>query len=63
MEMIFFRSIVTDDEIRMNLGGKRFSTEEEVEGDVERWTKMLAGNCFEEDIKKLIKNQITDEGK
>lgn len=36
------------------MGGKRFSTDEEVKGEVEKWTKGLAGNYFEEGIKKLI---------
>ncbi|KAG5327480.1 MOS1T transposase, partial [Pseudoatta argentina] len=31
-----------------------FSTDEEVKGEVEKWTKGLAGNYFEEGIKKLI---------
>ncbi|KAG5322887.1 SETMR methyltransferase, partial [Pseudoatta argentina] len=39
---------------RSNLGGKKFSTDEEVKGEVEKWTKELAGNYFEEGIKKLI---------
>uniref|UniRef100_T1IFC7 Uncharacterized protein n=1 Tax=Rhodnius prolixus TaxID=13249 RepID=T1IFC7_RHOPR len=36
------------------MGGKRFSTDEEVKEEVEKWTKGLAGNYFEEGIKKLI---------
>ncbi|KAG5320181.1 SETMR methyltransferase, partial [Pseudoatta argentina] len=43
----FLRSIVTGD-------GKKFSSDEEVKGEVEKWTKGLAGNYFEEGIKKLI---------
>ncbi|KAG5317385.1 SETMR methyltransferase, partial [Pseudoatta argentina] len=43
----FLRSIVTGD-------GKKFSTDEEVKEEVEKWTKELAGNYFEEGIKKLI---------
>ncbi|KAG5313015.1 GVQW3 protein, partial [Pseudoatta argentina] len=38
----------------LSLGGKKFSTDEEVKGEVEKWTKGLAGNYFEEGIKKLI---------
>ena len=34
----------------MHIVGKRFSTDEEVE----KWTKGLAANYFEEGIKKLI---------
>ncbi|KAG5320738.1 GVQW3 protein, partial [Pseudoatta argentina] len=44
-------SILTDDIV---LGEKKFSTDEEVKGEVEKWTKGLAGNYFEEGIKKLI---------
>ena len=36
------------------MGGKRFSTDEEVKGEEGKWMKGLAGNYFEEDIKKLI---------
>ncbi|KAG5319288.1 MOS1T transposase, partial [Pseudoatta argentina] len=36
------------------LGGKKFSTDEEVKGEVEKWAKGLAGNYFKEGIKKLI---------
>ena len=36
------------------MGGKRFSTNKEVNGEVEKWTKGLAENYFEEGIKILI---------
>ena len=36
------------------MGGERFSTDEEVKGEVEKWMKGLAGNYFKEAIKKLI---------
>ena len=36
------------------MGDKIFSTDEEVKGKVQKWTKVLAGNYFEEGIKKLI---------
>ena len=36
------------------MGGKRFSTDEDMKGEVEKWTKRLAGNYFEEGIKILI---------
>ena len=33
----FLRSIVSRDETWMHMGGKRFSTNEEVKGEVEKW--------------------------
>jgi hypothetical protein len=48
MEINFLCSIVTGDETWMQMGKKRFSTNEEVE----KWTKGLAGSYFEEGIKK-----------
>ena len=33
----FLRSIFTGDETWMHVGGKRFSTDEEVKGEVEKW--------------------------
>jgi hypothetical protein len=36
------------------MGGKRFSTDEDMKGEVEKWTKRLAGNYFEKSIKKSI---------
>ena len=47
----FLRSIVTGDETSIHVGGKRFSTDKEVKGEMEKWTKELAGNNFEEGIK------------
>jgi hypothetical protein len=38
----------------MHMGGKRFSTNEKVKGEVEKWTKGLVGNYFKEGIKILI---------
>ncbi|KAG5332929.1 SETMR methyltransferase, partial [Acromyrmex charruanus] len=40
--------------LKLHMGGKKFSTDEEVKGEVEKWTKGLAGNYFEEGIKNLI---------
>ena len=39
--------------LKLHMGGKRFSTEEEVKGQAGNWTKVLAGNYFEEGIKKI----------
>ena len=36
------------------MGGKRFSTIEEVKEELEKWSKGLVGNYFKEGIKKLI---------
>ena len=36
------------------MGGKRFSTDKEVKGEVQKSKKGLAGKYFEEGIKKLI---------
>ena len=51
----FLRSIVIEDEARMHMCGKRFSTYEEVE----KWTKGLVGNYFEEGIKNIISRFTT----
>lgn len=40
--------------LKLHMGGKRFSTDEEVKEEVGKWTKGLAGNYFERGIKKLI---------
>ena len=40
--------------LKLHIGGNRFSTNEEVKGEVEKWMNGLAGNYFEEGIKKLI---------
>ncbi|KAK4872242.1 hypothetical protein RN001_016366 [Aquatica leii] len=43
----------------LHMGGKRFSTDEEVKEKVEKWAKELAENYFEEGIKKLIPRYTT----
>ena len=48
----FLRSIVTGDENWMHVGGKRFSTDKEMKGEVEKWTKGLAGKNLEKGIRK-----------
>jgi hypothetical protein len=49
----FLRSIITGYETWMHMDGERFSTDEEVKGEVEKWTKGLAGKYFEKGIKKI----------
>ena len=51
----FLRSIDLFTSLKLHMGGKRFSTDDdEMKGKVEKWTKGLAGNYFEEGINKLI---------
>ena len=50
----FLRSIYLFTSLKLHMDGKRFSTDKEMKGEVEKWTKGLAGNYFEEGIKKLI---------
>ena len=48
----FLRSMVTGDDPWRYMVGRRLSTE--VKGEMEKWTKGLRANYFEEGIKKLI---------
>ena len=50
----FLPSIYPFTFLMLHMGGKTFSTNEEVKGEVEKWMKGLAGNYFEEGIKKLV---------
>ncbi|CAH0398476.1 unnamed protein product [Chilo suppressalis] len=50
----FPRDYYLSTSLKLHMGGKRFSTDEEVKQEVEKWTKVLARNNFEEGIKKLI---------
>lgn len=45
--------------LNMHMGGKRFSTDEEVKGEVKKWEKELAEDFFELGIKKLIPRHTT----
>jgi hypothetical protein len=40
--------------LKLHMGGKGVSNDEVMKREVEKWTKKLAGNYFEEGIKKLI---------
>lgn len=40
--------------LKMHMGGKRFSSDEEVMEEVKKWSKELAGDFFDTGIKKLI---------
>lgn len=45
--------------LKMHMGGNKFSTDEEVRGEVQKWVKGLAGDFFEAGIKKLIPRLTT----
>ena len=51
----FLLSIITGDKTWMQMGGKRFSTNEKAE----KWMKLLVGNYLEKGIKLLIPQSTT----
>ena len=54
MEMDFSAPSLLEMKLECTWVEKKFSTNKEMKGEVEKWTKGLAGNYFEEGIKKLI---------
>lgn len=45
--------------LKMHMGGKKFSTDEEVKGGVNKWAKEVAAEFFDQGIKKLIPRLTT----